>query len=171
MQPKFKHNMSHSYKAKLIAHVISKLEHIHATALHAAKHAHQMATDKQNIAENKYDTLGLESGYLAQGQAQRAAECVAELDDIKHIAVKDFDAEDIITIGALVEIIDQNEVSLWVFLAPVSGGVKFEFEQRKIMVISAHSPLGKQLLGKEVYDECHIGQGIHSKHYRITDIV
>jgi transcription elongation GreA/GreB family factor len=162
--------MPYSYKAKLIAHVISELEHIHATALHAAKHAHQMATDKQNIAENKYDTLGLESGYLAQGQAQRAAECVADLDIMKYIAVKDFDADDIITIGALVEIIDQNETSLWVFLAPVSGGIKFEFEQRNIMVISAHSPLGKHLLGKELSDEFSIGLGARGKQYRIMDM-
>lgn len=108
-----------SYKAKLINHIISELEQIHATALNAAKHAHAMATDKQNISENKYDTLGLESGYLA----------------------------------------------------PSSGGTKFEFEGRKIMVISASSPLGKQLLGKELGDEYHIGQGSHSKHYCITDII
>ena len=156
-----------SYKAKLINHIISELEQIHATALNAAKHAHAMATDKQNIPENKYDTLGLESGYLAQGQAKRAA----ELDAFKHIIVKDFVAQDIITVGDLVGIFDQHETSLWVFLAPSSGGTKFEFEGRKIMVISASSPLGKQLLGKELGDEYQIGQGSHSKHYCITDII
>ena len=77
---------------------------------------------------------------------------------------------DIITIGALVEIIDQNETSLWVFLAPVSGGIKFEFKQRKIMVTSTHSPLGKQLLGKETGDELSIGLGARSTQYRITDM-
>lgn len=160
-----------SYKARLINHIITELVQIHATALNAAKHAHAMATDKQNIPENKYDTLGLESGYLAQGQAQRAAECSAELDAFKHIIVKDFVAQDSITIGALVGIVDQHETPLWVFLAPSSGGTKFEFEGRKIMVISASSPLGKQLLGKELGDEYHIGQGSHSKHYFITDII
>ena len=88
---------------------------------------------------------------------------------MKHIPVKDFIADDIIAIGALVGLCDQHDTSLWVFLAPVSGGMTFEY--RNIMIISARSPLGQQLLGKEVYDECHIGQGTHSKHYRITDIV
>ena len=32
-------------------------------------------THEENIAENKYDTLGLEAAYLAQGQAQRVNEC------------------------------------------------------------------------------------------------
>lgn len=38
----------------------------------AARFAHETATHEENIAENKYDTLGLEASYLATGQARRA---------------------------------------------------------------------------------------------------
>lgn len=38
----------------------------------AAQIAHEAATHEENIAENKYDTLGLEAAYLATGQARRA---------------------------------------------------------------------------------------------------
>ena len=38
----------------------------------AARAAHETATHAENIAENKYDTLGLEAAYLATGQARRA---------------------------------------------------------------------------------------------------
>lgn len=38
----------------------------------AARVAHETATHEENIAENKYDTLGLEAAYLATGQARRA---------------------------------------------------------------------------------------------------
>jgi len=34
--------------------------------------AHETATHEENIAENKYVTLGLEAAYLATGQARRA---------------------------------------------------------------------------------------------------
>jgi hypothetical protein len=34
--------------------------------------AHETATHAENIAENKYDTLGLEAAYLSTGQARRA---------------------------------------------------------------------------------------------------
>lgn len=34
----------------------------------AARVAHETATHEENIAENKYDTLGLEAAYLATGQ-------------------------------------------------------------------------------------------------------
>ena len=37
----------------------------------AARAAHEAATHEENIAENKYDTLGLEAAYLATGQARR----------------------------------------------------------------------------------------------------
>ena len=38
----------------------------------AVRVAHEAATHEENIAENKYDTLGLEAAYLATGQARRA---------------------------------------------------------------------------------------------------
>ena len=38
----------------------------------AVRAAHETATHEENIAENKYDTLGLEAAYLATGQARRA---------------------------------------------------------------------------------------------------
>jgi hypothetical protein len=38
----------------------------------AARAAHKTATHEENIAKNKYDTLGLEAAYLATGQARRA---------------------------------------------------------------------------------------------------
>ena len=38
----------------------------------AVRAAHETATHEESIAENKYDTLGLEAAYLATGQARRA---------------------------------------------------------------------------------------------------
>ena len=37
----------------------------------AAQTAYEAATHEENVAENKYDTLGLEASYLATGQARR----------------------------------------------------------------------------------------------------
>ncbi len=45
------------------------------TAELAAKQAHQAATGDESVAENKYDTFGLEASYLAHGQSQRVIEC------------------------------------------------------------------------------------------------
>src|SRR3989344_7944608 len=40
----------------------------------AMRAAHETATHEEKIAENKYDTLGLEAAYLAAGQAKRVEE-------------------------------------------------------------------------------------------------
>lgn len=158
------------YKKKLIEHLVRELEANYQTALTAANRAHSTATDKANIAENKYDTLALEAAYLAEGQAKRASECSADLKAIQKITALNFSQSDAISIGALVSLSDRDEKPLLLFLAPVSGGHKFIFEERTIVVITLSSPLGKTLLGKLVDDEFEFGSGLHKKNYRITDI-
>jgi hypothetical protein len=161
-------------KRQLIEHLIIELNAIYQTALTAAKRAHSTATDKANVAENKYDTLGLEAAYLAEGQAKRASECRADLEAIQNLTALDYSLNDPIVVGALVILIDQNEKSLSLFLASVSGGLKFVFEGQTMTVITPSSPLGKILLGKFVDDEFEFGIGIgiaqHKKNYRISDI-
>ena len=93
-------------KKHLINQLILELKANHNTAITAAKRAHNTATDKENIAENKYDTLGLEAAYLAEGQAKRALECGAELDVVEKLTIKEYKNNDAIGIGALVGIID-----------------------------------------------------------------
>ena len=52
--------------------VLARLAEDLLQAEQAARAAHETATHEENIAENKYDTLGLEAAYLATGQARRA---------------------------------------------------------------------------------------------------
>lgn len=158
------------YKRDLLDHLILALEVTYQTAVTAAKRAHSTATDKANIAENKYDTLGLEAAYLAQGHAKRASECLADLNIIHNIRALDYSPSDAIIVGASIKLIDDDEKPLSLFLAPVSGGLKFVFEEQTIVVITQSSPLGKQLLGKFVDDEFEIGNGRHKKNYRISNI-
>ena len=52
--------------------VLKRLAEDLLQAEQAARAAHETATHEENIAENKYDTLGLEAAYLATGQVRRA---------------------------------------------------------------------------------------------------
>ena len=52
--------------------VLDRLAEDLLQAEQAAQAAHETATHEENIAENKYDTLGLEAAYLATGQVRRA---------------------------------------------------------------------------------------------------
>ena len=51
--------------------IIDKLRIDLDVAERAAQTAYETATHEENVAENKYDTLGLEASYLATGQARR----------------------------------------------------------------------------------------------------
>lgn len=157
-------------KKKLINHLILELEATYQNALMAAKRAHSTATDKANVAENKYDTLALEAAYLVEGQAKRALECRANLNAIQNLIVIDYLLSEPIVVGASVKLIDQDEKLLSLFLAPVSGGIKFVFEQQTIVVITPSSPLGKKLLGKFVDDEFEFGSAQYKKYYRVSYI-
>ena len=158
------------YKKRLIEHLVSVLEETYQNALASAQRAHSTATDKANIAENKYDTLGLEAAYLAEGQANRASQCKANVNAAKNLSVVDYTVNDAICVGAFISLVDHSKKTLSLFLAPVSGGVKFVFEGQTIVVITQSSPLGKQLLGKYLDDEFEMGNGQHKKSYTITGI-
>ena len=47
--------------------VLERLAEDLLQAEQAVRAAHETATHQENIAENKYDTLGLEAAYLATG--------------------------------------------------------------------------------------------------------
>ena len=49
-------------KAGLHQAILAELESINQAAAEAAIQAYNDATAKENVAENKYDTLGLEAG-------------------------------------------------------------------------------------------------------------
>jgi transcription elongation GreA/GreB family factor len=159
------------YKKNLIDHLILELEQAYQAALTEAKRAYSTSTDKANVAENKYDTLALEAAYLAEGQAKRAAQCLADLKAIRTLEARDYSLSDAIAVGALIILEDEHEKSLSLFLAPVAGGLKFVVEERAIMVITPSSPLGRHLLGKFVDDEFEFTVGSRKKNYLISDIV
>lgn len=54
-------------KQDVLQRIIDKLNIDLDIAERAAQTAYETATHEENIAENKYDTLGLEASYLAAG--------------------------------------------------------------------------------------------------------
>ena len=58
-------------KRALVKKIIAQLQKELESYTRAARTAHAEATDPQNKAENKYDTRGLESAYLASAQSRQ----------------------------------------------------------------------------------------------------
>ena len=125
----------------------------------AAQTAYEAATHAENIAENKYDTLGLEASYLATGQARRVEEIRQALKNCRAMPLAPYDAASGIQIGALIQLEADNGSAQWLFLAPDAAGLKLEHVGHTIAVITPRSPLGAALLGKQLDDEVQINVG------------
>ena len=87
-------------KARLHQTIITALEVVLDNSKKAAIQAHEAATNGETVAENKYDTFGLEASYLAAGQSKRVSECEENLKIFKLLEVQDFKPESLIRPGA-----------------------------------------------------------------------
>jgi transcription elongation GreA/GreB family factor len=124
----------------------------------AAKTAHEAATHEENVPDNKYDTLSLEASYVAQGQANRAQELKRALQAYRTLVLQEFPDAAPIRLTALVKLEAEDGETKTVFIGPAEGGLKVTLADEEIMVITAGSPLGIELIGKCAGDAVNIGK-------------
>lgn len=122
----------------------------------AVRAAHEAATHEENIAENRYDTLGLEAAYLATGQARRAESIRHAMTNWRQFRPTPYDASKGIQLGALVCLVDSDHKQQQVFLGPEGGSMKLVSEAQLVQVISSEAPLGRAMLGRCEGDEVSI---------------
>ena len=130
----------------------------HVIAQRAAQTAYETATHEENIAENKYDTLGLEAAYLATGQARRAEAIRQAMANWRQFRPNPYDASKGIQLGALVCLVDSDDKQQQLFLGPNGGSMKLVSGAQlvQVQVISCEAPLGRAMLGKREGDEVSI---------------
>lgn len=124
----------------------------------SARAAHAEATHEQNKAENKYDTRALEASYLAEGQTRQAAEVTLALEQLATFSLREFGPKDSVALGALVEL-EGKEGCAWYFLAPCAGGSELSLNNKEILVLTPHSPLGQQLAGRKLGEKLKLQFG------------
>ena len=135
----------------------------------AAQTAYETATHEENIAENKYDTLGLEASYLATGQARRVEEIKQSLVLCQQLQLRAYDDRRGIEIGTLVGLEDEDGRQQWLFLAPDAAGLKVDVVGQPVTVITPRSPLGKSLLGKRIDEEVEILVAGARQYFTVTE--
>ena len=134
-------------------------------ALAAAQNTYDIATHEDSKAENKYDTRGLEASYLAGAQALRVSDLRDTLALIANFNAKVFSDSDKLALGALVEL-RSGFKQLWVLLMPKGGGQSAVCDSHPVQIVTPESPLGLQLIGKEVGDEFKIS----NRDYEVTAV-
>lgn len=147
-------------KAHLQQLVLEQLRITLAQAEQAALTAYETATHEENIAENKYDTLGLEASYLAAGQARRVEEIRQTLSVWQQLQLRPFDADRGVQLTSLVWLADERGVEQCLFLGPDGAGMKIRMDDQEVLLISPRAPIAQRLLGCNSGDEVQVGSQV-----------
>ncbi|MDY7565959.1 GreA/GreB family elongation factor [Pseudomonas sp. RTC3] len=151
----------------IIARLVIDLD----VAQRAAQTAYETATHEENIAENKYDTLGLEASYLAAGQARRVEEIRQSLVLFQNLSLRPFDEQRGIQIGDLLSLEAGNGSQQQLFLGPDAAGLKIYLGDVLITVITTRAPLGQNLLGKAEGDVVEITINGARQSFEVTQVM
>jgi hypothetical protein len=156
-------------KRIIIGKIVEQLTEQLATLAGASRAMHADASDEQNKAEDKYDTRGLESAYLASSQARLATEAEQALATYQMLELLKFPKDTPIDVTALVELDCQGE-SVWYFLGPKSGGMEIRHNGTEVLVITPESPLGQQLIGKKLGDRIQFQTRGPAQEFRVISV-
>ncbi|WP_332826500.1 GreA/GreB family elongation factor [Ramlibacter sp.] len=143
-------------KSLLQQQVVERLAEDLLQAEQAVRAAHETATHEENIAENKYDTLGLEAAYLVTGQVRRAEAMRQALAKWRQFRPRPYDVRKGVQLGALVCLVDSGGKQQHLFLGPDGGSMKLVSGTQFVQVISSEAPMGRAMLGKCEGDEVSI---------------
>jgi transcription elongation GreA/GreB family factor len=75
--------------------------------------------------------------------------------EFKNLTLRDLGPDDRVQLGALVELAAKKEKLLY-FVGPKAGGTEVEIDGREVMVITPHSPLGTQIVGRKAGDKVQL---------------
>ncbi len=146
-------------KSALYQQLVDNLTADLAIAMQAALVAHAASINAETQPDNKYDTLSLESSYIAQGYANRGQQLRKSLQACNDLILRYFTSEMPISLSALVEIEYATSEKRMIFIAPAAGGMKVDCAGNIVNIITPESPLAKSLLGQKVGDLFSWGAG------------
>jgi transcription elongation GreA/GreB family factor len=156
-------------KRVIVQRIIEQLTDKLATLAGASRAMHADASDEQNKAEDKYDTRGLETAYLASSQARLATETEQALAVYHRLELRKFGENVPIDVTALVEL-EANGTRTLYFLGPNAGGMEINHRGSEILVITTESPLGRQLVGKKAGDHLKLDTRGPSQEFRVVSV-
>lgn len=157
-------------KSAIVQQVLVQLGAQLDTLANAARTMHADASDEQNIAEDKYDTRGLETAYLASSHARLATETEQALATYQALKLQEFSKESPIDVTALVELDSKGKRSFY-FLGPCSGGLEIQHKGQEILVITPQSPLGQLLCGKHAGERVKLQTTGPAQEFRVVSVV
>ncbi|MDB9741574.1 hypothetical protein OAB00_01830 [Akkermansiaceae bacterium] len=142
-------------KHHLINTVLNELRESYATLKKAAAESNANSSSEESKAEGKYDTRGLEASYLAEGQREFLHKFEDGLNRLE--ALESEDEPSSALLGSLI-VMGHDEGEENYLILPAGAGIEIEHEGEHFVIITSSSPIGSELLGKEIGDSIEHSQ-------------
>ncbi len=156
-------NIKEEIKKILIQQAQERLE----KAMEASVSAKSLTIEGDLKSDGKYDTRGIEAGYLAGAQAKRVEEIKQDIELLESI---EFQASnDTVSIGSLIDL-DFNGNIRKHFLSSASGGTLLKVQEETILIISVFSPIGRELVNLSLGDDFEVSAGNSNRIYTVKSI-
>ncbi|MFC1467908.1 GreA/GreB family elongation factor [Verrucomicrobiota bacterium] len=160
-------------KTEILEQIIAHLQADVDSMKRAEKHSHSVATDKENQPKSKYETLALESSYLAQVQCDRVNQMEAILMAYQALRGEVIEKGDIIRLSALVTVEETDQPRQHYFIGPKTGGwagLELDVDDECVTVITSASPIGQALLGHKEGDTLTVKIGWNERTLTISAV-
>lgn len=139
-------------KHKIIDELITLVERELQKAEEAFTSTNSLATEGDVKQESKYDTRGIEAGYLAGAQKKRVEELKLDLHKLEELKHFQFKESSEVILGSIVKVQMEQGTRLY-FVSPSFGGVHLKLGADLIYVVTVISPIGEAMMGLSEGDE------------------
>lgn len=155
-------------RTTILGLIVERLRADLAAVEKAVAVARDTATHPDALGSSKYETMGLEASYLAQGQGQRLLEIERVLGYFSRLELPPADGT--VALTSLVELQGEEGEAQYLWLAPEAGGLKVDCFGEEITVVTPKSPLGAALIGREAGEIVEVGIGGKQRSYAIEAV-
>jgi len=160
--------LKHNDKKNILDLIIQKLKESIEISSQAVAMARDTATHKDCLGSSKYETMGLEASYLAQGQGIRLLELERSLAYFKRV---DLQTYTYIRLETYIILTDVNTTHTYLWMAGDAGGLKIKHGQQSLTVITPQSPLGKALMGKTIGDDFSLSIMGKEAYFEVASVI
>lgn len=142
-------------KTSLLSELIDLIRSDIAEQRKSFDFARQTSIDAPGRMQSRYDTMGVEAAWVADGLAKSLNEKEMHIVRLQKIQINESPKN--VCIGSIVVISsDDSSPQEHYFILPVASGYKLQAENLSITTLTPLTPLGKVLVGKEVGDEIEV---------------
>lgn len=134
-------------KEEILIQIKMELESKLELALASLETATKSARSNEMKSESKWDTRGIEAGYLASAQKKRVSEIETEIGVLEKMKALPIEQ---VAVGALVQTSLFKEP---LFFTELTGGIKLKINEQDIRIISLNSLLGEAMIGLNQGDD------------------